>query len=92
MPQTGACCELGRCEPVEARVRSYCVVQRGSRTPIGPFVGSFCIGFIRGSSATSSFIRRSTRLMAAFSVALWTDRRPGDGWRSLPGCSIALHV
>ena len=67
-------------------------LQRGSRTPIGPFVGSFCIGFIRGSSATSSFIRRSTRLMAAFSVALWTDRRPGDGWRSLPGCSIALHV
>jgi hypothetical protein len=26
MPQTGACCELGRCEPVEARVRSYYVV------------------------------------------------------------------
>ena len=32
------------------------IQQRGSRTPIGPFVGNFCIGFIRGSSATSSFI------------------------------------
>src|ERR1700722_11488385 len=26
MPRTGACCELGWGEPVEARVRSYCVV------------------------------------------------------------------
>jgi hypothetical protein len=26
MPQIGACCELSRCEPVEARVRSVGVV------------------------------------------------------------------
>jgi hypothetical protein len=61
--QTIACCgEIGgigcRCDIAQRRVRPSLVVQRGSRTPIGPFVGSFCIGFIRGSSATSSFIRQ----------------------------------
>ena len=53
----------------ERLVRSLLVVQRGLRTPTGPFVANFCTDIILGLAAGFVFMKRSTRPMASLSAA-----------------------
>jgi len=76
----------------ERRVPAPWIVQRRLRTPTGPFFARFSIRIIRGLADKSACTRRSTSLMTFFSAARWKVRKRIDGWRSQPGCSIALDV
>jgi hypothetical protein len=65
----GGVCELSWCEPVEARVRSVGVVQRGLRTPTGPFFANSCIDITPGPAAVFACMKRSRRPMVSSSAA-----------------------
>jgi hypothetical protein len=82
---------IGR-HAVKARVRAAAIVQRGLRTPTGPFFAGFSIRIIRGRADRSACAQRSRSLMTFFSAARWKVRKRIDGWRSQPGCSIAPDV
>jgi hypothetical protein len=68
------------------------VVQRGLRTPTGPFYARYYIGIILGSVAMFVFMGPSTKRMALFSAALWIVRELIAGWKFRPGCSTGPHV
>ncbi len=68
------------------------VVQRGLRTPTGPFFARFFIGIILGLVAEFAFMGPSTRLMMSFSAARWMDRKQIGGWRFQHGCSTGRHA
>ena len=56
-------------EIAERGVAPARIVQRGLRTPTGPFVANFCTDIILGLAAGFAFTKRSTRPMASLSVA-----------------------
>jgi len=68
-------------------MRSVVVVQRGLRTPTGPFFARFFIGIILGLVAELAFMRPSTKLMMSSFAALWMGRRQNVGWKFQHGCS-----
>jgi hypothetical protein len=73
-------------------MRSDATVQRGLRTPTGPFFARFFIGIILGLAAEFAFMGRSTRLTMSFFAALWTDRRQTVGWKFRRGCLTGRHA
>jgi hypothetical protein len=83
---------LGRRIVAERRVRAFFVVQRGLRTPTGPFFARFFIGIILGLVAEFAFMGQSTRLAVLFFAARWMDRKQIGGLRCQPGCSTGRHV
>jgi hypothetical protein len=83
---------LIRCGVVKARMWSAAIVQRGLRTPTGPFFARFFIGIILGLVAEFAFMGQSTRLAVLFFAARWMDRKQIGGLRCQPGCSTGRHV
>jgi hypothetical protein len=63
------------------------VVQRGLRTPTGPFFARFFIGIILGLVAGFAFMRPSTRLVISLFAARWMGRKQIVGWKYQHGCS-----
>jgi hypothetical protein len=63
------------------------VVQRGLRTPTGPFFARFFIGIIVGSVAKFAFMGPSTRLVMSFFAARWMGGKQIVGLKYLRGCS-----
>jgi hypothetical protein len=80
------------CHAVKARVWTPAVIQRGLRTPTGPFYARYYTGIILGSVAMFVFMGPSTKRMALFSAALWIVRELIAGWKFRPGCSTGPHV
>src|ERR1700755_3379131 len=68
------------------------VVQRGSRTPTGPFFARFFIGIILGLVAEFAFMVPSTRTILSSSAARWKRRKPIGGLKCRPGCSTGRHA
>jgi hypothetical protein len=73
-------------------MRAGPVVQRGLRTPTGPFFARFFITIILGLVAGFAFMWQSTRLAALFFAARWMDRKQIGGLRCQHGCSTERHV
>jgi hypothetical protein len=73
-------------------MRTSAVVQRGLRTPTGPFFARFFIGIILGLVAEFVFMGRSTRLVVSFIAARWKGREQIVGWKSQRGCSTGRHT
>ena len=55
------------------------VVQRGLRTPTGPFFARFFIGIIPGLVAEFAFMGQSTKLVMSSSPARWKGRKQIGG-------------
>jgi hypothetical protein len=68
------------------------IVQRGLRTPTGPFFARFFIGIILGLGAEFAFMGPSTRPTMSFFAAPWTDRKQTVGWKFPHGCSTGRHA
>src|SRR5207302_7419424 len=83
---------LIRCGVVKALVRAAAIVQRGLRTPTGPFFARFFIDIILGLVAEFAFMGPSTRLAMSPSAARWMDRKQIVGWRFQHGCSTGRHA
>ena len=66
--------ELRRGLPSELRVWLCIVVQRGLRTPTGPFFARFFIDIILGVVAEFAFMVPSTRMVLSSSAARWKSR------------------
>ena len=77
---------------VQRPMRSDGVVQRGLRTPTGPFFARFFIDIILGLVAEFAFMGPSTRLAMSPSAARWMDRKQIVGWRFQHGCSTGRHA
>ena len=73
-------------------MRPDLVVQRGLRTPTGPFFARFFIGIILGLVAEFAFMGPSTRLVMSFSAARWMGRKQIGGWKFRHGCSTGRHA
>ena len=73
-------------------MRSAAIVQRGLRTPTGPFFARLFIGIILGLVAEFAFMGQSTRLAVLFFAARWMDRKQIGDLRCQPGCSTGRHV
>jgi len=73
-------------------MRAGPIVQRGLRTPTGPFFARFFIGIILGLVAEFAFIRPSTRLMMSSFAARWMGRKQNVGWKFQHGCSTGRHA
>ena len=73
-------------------MRTPAVVQRGLRTPTGPFFARFFIGIILGLVAEFAFMGRSTRLVMSFSAARWMGRKQIVGLKYRHGCSTGRHA
>jgi hypothetical protein len=73
-------------------MRSDIVVQRGLRTPTGPFFARFFIGIILGLVAEFAFMGLSTRLVMSFFAARWMGRKQIVGLKSQHGCSTGRHA
>jgi len=82
----------GRNGKLERLVRPLRVVQRGLRTPTGPFVARFFIGIIPGLVAEFAFMVPSTRMVLSSSAARWMDRKQIAGSKCRPGCSTGRHA
>src|SRR6478736_10106430 len=54
---------------VKARMWATAIVQRGLRTPTGPFFARFFIGIIPGLVAEFAFMGQSTKLVMSSSAA-----------------------
>jgi hypothetical protein len=67
---------------------SVAIVQRGLRTPTGPFFARFFIGIILGLVAEFA----STRLMMSSFAARWMGRKQNVGWKFQHGCSTGRHA
>ncbi|TYO61004.1 hypothetical protein FXV83_40545 [Bradyrhizobium hipponense] len=76
----------------ERLMRATGVVQRGLRTPTGPFFARFFIDIILGLVAEFAFMGPSTRLAMSPSAARWMDRKQIVGWRFQHGCSSERHA
>src|SRR5215471_14407650 len=68
------------------------VVQRGLRTPTGPFVARFFIGIILGLVAEFAFMVPSTRMVLSSSAARWKSPKKIGGLKCRPGCSTGRHA
>jgi hypothetical protein len=88
----GMYCSRRRRVLVDRKVRASRVIQRGLRTPTGPFFARLFIGIILGLAAEFAFMGRSTRLTMSFFAALWTDRRQTVGWKFRRGCLTGRHA
>jgi hypothetical protein len=73
-------------------MRSDEVVQRGLRTPTGPFFARFFIGIILGLVAEFAFMGQSTKLVMSSSAARWKSRKQIGGLKSRHGCSTGRHT
>jgi hypothetical protein len=73
-------------------MRTDFVVQRGLRTPTGPFFARFFIGIILGLVAEFAFMGPSTRLVMSFFAARWMDRKQIVGLKYQGGCSTGRHT
>jgi len=63
------------------------IVQRGLRTPTGPFFATRFIVIILGLVAEFAFMGPSTRLVMSFFAARWMGRKQIVGLKSQHGCS-----
>ena len=77
---------------MQRSMRSDAVVQRGLRTPTGPFFARFFIGIILGLVAEFAFIVPSTRMVLSSSAARWKRRKQIGRLKCRPGCSTGRHV
>jgi hypothetical protein len=68
------------------------IVQRGLRTPTGPFFARFFTGIILGLVAEFAFMGLSTRPMMSFFAAPWMGRDQIVGWKFRHGCSTGRHA
>ena len=68
------------------------IVQRGLRTPTGPFFARFFIDIILGLVAEFAFMGPSTRLVMSFFAARWMDRKQIVGLKYQGGCSTGRHT
>ena len=68
------------------------IVQRGLRTPTGPFFARFFIGIILGLVAEFAFMVPSTRMVLSSSAARWKSRKQIGGLKCRPGCSTGRHA
>ena len=82
----------GKVPSVKARMRSSFVVQRGLRTPTGPFFARFFIGIILGLVAGFAFMVPSTRMVLSSSAARWKSPKQIGGLKCRPGCSTGRHA
>jgi hypothetical protein len=73
-------------------MRAGAIVQRGLRTPTGPFFARFFIGIILGLVAEFAFMRQSTKLVMSSSAARWKSRKQIGGLKSRHGCSTGRHT
>jgi hypothetical protein len=73
-------------------MRSDVVVQRGLRTPTGPFFARFFIGIILGLVAEFAFMGQSTKLVISSSAARWKSRKQIGRLKSRLGCSTGRHT
>src|SRR5713101_1196218 len=67
---------------VDRKVRASRVIQRGLRTPTGPFFARFFIGIILGLVAEFAFMVPSTRMVLSSSAARWKHRKQIGGLKS----------
>ena len=84
--------ELNWADVSDRRMTSDGVVQRGLRTPTGPFFARFFIGIILGLVAEFAFMGQSTKLVMSSSAARWKGRKRIGGLKCRPGCSTARHT
>jgi hypothetical protein len=68
------------------------IVQRGLRTPTGPFFARFFIGIIPGLVAEFAFMVPSTRVVLSSSAARLMGRKQIGGLKSRHGCSTGRHT
>ena len=68
------------------------IVQRGLRTPTGPFFARFFIGIILGLVAEFAFMGQSTKLVMSSSAARWMGRKQIGGLKFRHGCSTGRHA
>ncbi|XSC42657.1 hypothetical protein ACF1BQ_030680 [Bradyrhizobium sp. RDT10] len=68
------------------------IVQRGLRTPTGPFFARFFIDIIPGLVAEFAFMGPSTRLVMSFFAARWMGRKQTVGLKYQHGCSTGRHA
>jgi hypothetical protein len=80
------------CGVVKALMRSAAIIQRGLRTPTGPFFARFFIGIILGLVAEFAFMGPSTRLVMSFFAARWMGRKQIVGLKYQRGCSTGRHI
>jgi hypothetical protein len=73
-------------------VATRSIVQRGLRTPTGPFFARFFIDIILGLVAEFAFMGPSTRLVMSFFAARWMDRKQTVGLKYQHGCSTGRHA
>ena len=73
-------------------MRAGPIVQRGLRTPTGPFFARFFIGIILGLVAEFAFIVPSTRMVLSSSAARWKRRKQIGRLKCRPGCSTGRHA
>jgi hypothetical protein len=73
-------------------MRPVVVVQRGLRTPTGPFFARFFIGIILGLVAEFAFMGQSTRVVLSSSAARWKSRKQIGGLKCRHGCSTGRHT
>src|SRR3979411_2699503 len=77
---------------VKARMGPSSVVQRGLRTPIGPFFARFFIDIILGLVAEFAFMGPSTRLVTSFFAARWMGLKQIVGLKYRHGCSTGGYA
>jgi hypothetical protein len=77
---------------VQGSMRSGAIVQRGLRTPTGPFFARCFIGIILGLVVEFAFMGPSTRLVISFFAARWMGRKQIVGLKSQRGCSTGRHA
>jgi len=77
---------------VDRKVRASLVIQRGLRTPTGPFFARFFIGIILGLVAEFAFMVPSTRMVLSSSAARWKGREQIGRLKCRHGCSTGRHV
>ena len=73
-------------------MRAGPIVQRGLRTPTGPFFARFFIGIILGLVAEFAFMGPSTRLVVSSFAARWMGRKQIGGLKCQHGCSTGRHA
>ena len=88
----GMCCSRRRRVFVDRKVRASLVIQRGLRTPTGPFFARFFIGIILGLVAEFAFMVPLTRMVLSSSAARWKSRKQIGGLKCRPGCSTGRHA
>src|SRR6516164_4585523 len=82
----------GRDLLAERLMRPFEVVQRGLRTPTGPFLARLFIGIILGLVAEFAFMVPSTRMVLSSSAARWKSPKQIVGLKCRPGCSTGRHA